>query len=157
MKALFVKKQININNSANGFAKGVLVSSSDSWALADKDNLPKQGDIFVYGNYEAEAIWTSVTHRTGSPALGERVIGLRPVEAVTRLPRRGHLGQSLLLLPQGVVRGVRRGLYKTFAKLAWAEINPQLALASFHVGLHEPLQVRVDTLYVRDSELRAHR
>lgn len=54
MKALFIKKQININNPANGFAKGILVNASDSWTLADKDSLPKQGDIFVYGNYETE-------------------------------------------------------------------------------------------------------
>ncbi len=54
MRAIFVKKQENINNPVNGFAKGYLVDPSDGWRVANADSLPKQGDIFVYGNYEAE-------------------------------------------------------------------------------------------------------
>jgi energy-coupling factor transporter ATP-binding protein EcfA2 len=54
LQALFVKKIKNVNNPANGFARGLLVNSSNSWTLADSDSLPKQGDIFVYGNYEVD-------------------------------------------------------------------------------------------------------
>lgn len=54
MRAIFVKKQENINNPVNGFAKGYLVDPSDGWRLANADSLPKQGDIYVFGNYEAE-------------------------------------------------------------------------------------------------------
>ena len=54
MRAIFVKKQENINNPANGFAMGYLVDPSDGWKLANAETLPKQGDIYVFGNYEAE-------------------------------------------------------------------------------------------------------
>ena len=49
---LAVKLNVNRKNPKLGYVKALLVKEGGNWVEANKNNVPKETEIFVYGDYE---------------------------------------------------------------------------------------------------------